>query len=342
MLSELSGHVVEAGGELPDFVVRANVDGRVPVARGDLLHGAGEMFDGTGEASGDPETRCNGKQNTYAGDAVGGVADVLLHLRQFATFIRDKEDGDNGALWVLERDCRDVEGVFAPCGWVDESVRVLSRLARAVEDGLPCRRIGGSAGRAGKECSIESSGEVGIQQNFHPSRHREAGKKVAVELHASGERDARVSFLDGADGVECNCRLAIGQVFALEEGLRVGQGGSGFEITKTRRPLRGRDDVALGANNLEKVEAVLARERGGLGEVDRWIAAVGEIEPHAIGLFAGGHALEALRDIRAAARKFAAKLGDECGGALLLLRVVGIAHAERDDPRHRRDGQHDG
>ena len=103
--------------------------------------------------------------------------------------------------------------------------------------------------------------------------------------------DGGLGAANGADSKDAESRGAVGQVFALEK-CGCGCRGGGLGIAEARRPLRGADDVAVGADDLKEIELRVLGEGLRFREIGRGVAGLDHFKGHGADALAGCEAID--------------------------------------------------
>ena len=187
--------------------------------------------------------------------------------------------------------------------------------------------------------------DVAIQQRPRARRQRERAKKLLIDPTAAGHVQPPLTCRDGPHGDETERRLAR-KLDRFEKGAggrRSSAGHPRMLVAEPGRPLRGRDDRAVGRHDVEEVESMRRGERRSIVDKCRAIrAGCTEIDRRAPQGIARRHSLDPHGHVVALAGKLAPEFCDERRRPLRVERLerapracryrpCGQHHARRDD-----------
>ena len=287
---------------------------------------------------------------------------MLLRLDQSGARDGDDKHGLRCAGFVLERNGRGADGVFATGCEVEDCAHLLAALSGGVDEGpiagrtgelTPCadqpRRIKGrgSGGiRRGNSGGLRRvrgriRARIAVETNLHSRRNRQIGQKALIEAltadQAYGLPRRRFAAGNGAHREDAQRRSAVREIFALEEG-GLGRSRRRLGVAETRRPLGRADDITVRPHNFKEIELRVLSERLRLVQIGRRIDRLSQFEGHRTHSLASGDAVDGRRHLGGAVLELALELADKERRLLLIALLKDEANANQDRPRHRRHG----
>ncbi|MGZ5178729.1 MAG: hypothetical protein ACXWCW_31800, partial [Burkholderiales bacterium] len=183
-------------------------------------------------------------------------------------------------------------------------------LLRGIDDR---REFVGAAEKIAREnqvLRVKSAVLVTVEEGSHADRQRDGRKKIAVEALAADHVQRLVTNVDLSYSDEAEC-AAVRKSFTLQKCRAVLGRGRCFLVSETSRPLRRRNDGAIGFQELEKIKLMCLRLRRSIRDIDGAISALAEIERHPCCALTAGDAVDPPGDFVPATLKLLAELPDE-------------------------------
>src|SRR5438876_7740433 len=196
--------------------------------------------------------------------------------------------------------------------------------------------LGSSAGSANQKLRRKAARKVLIEHRAHSGWQLEAGEKIFVNAPAPNDVQRLIANFDLADGRESQ-RCAFRQFLLPEKWLFWGGCWQcAFFVTELSRPLRGRDDRALGIHELKKIQPLALSQRFRFIQISAVVGSASiDGQRNAGCVIATRDSFDTLGYFFSAAIKLMVKLCDQGSRALFVRSFKCSTRGDGNNPRHR-------